>query len=259
MSRSLLTDAIYELWGTGDHYDALHADVRARTEPRWPDYKHDSFRFSVHGFQGKRDSRTQTAIMESFAYLELQGPIRMKGAAHELCMFEYFDQGSKTPSMLYFGRWIGSGGRNAMVKYDLKKRNYISTTTMDAQLALVTANIALAGPGKFFFDPFMGTGSFPIACSHFGAMCMGSDIDGRSIRGDDKRNFHANLDQYSLQSRWLDSFVSDLTNTPLRPLRWLDGIVCDPPYGIREGCKVLGSRSGEITEIFYIDGVPSHL
>jgi tRNA (guanine10-N2)-methyltransferase len=197
--------------------------------------------------------------MESFAYLEFEGPIRMKGAAHELCMFEYFDLGGSVPKMLYFAELLAPGARNVIGKYDLKKRKYISTTSMDAELALLTANIALAAPGKSFFDPFMGTGSFPIACAHFGAICMGSDIDGRSIRGKEKRNFQTNLTQYSLQSQWLDSFVSDLTNTPLRRVRWLDGIVCDPPYGIREGCRVLGPKSGKTPDIFYRDGVPSHL
>jgi tRNA (guanine10-N2)-methyltransferase len=48
-------------------------------------------------------------------------------------------------------------------------------------------------------------------------------------------------------SSYLGGFVSDLTNTPLRisassTQGYLDGIVCDPPYGIREGLKVLGSR-----------------
>lgn len=252
-------DTIYELWGSGDDYDALHADVRVRTESKWETYKSDSFRFSIHGFKGKRTSAFQRIIIDSFRYLDFQGPICMKGAAHEFRVFEHFEQGNLTPKKLYFGRYVSAGGRDIIHKYDLKKRKYISTTTMDAELTLVTANIALAAPGKAFFDPFMGTGSFPIACSHFGAICMGSDIDGRSISGKDHRNFHTNLVQYSLESQWLDSFVSDLTNTPMRPLRWLDGIVCDPPYGIREGCKVLGSRHGEVTEIFYIDGVASHM
>ena len=45
--------------------------------------------------------------------------------------------------------------------------------------------------------------------------------------------------------------MSDLTNSPLRvgtitpgaEGAWLDGIVCDPPYGIREGLKVLGPKT----------------
>ncbi|KAJ4352900.1 hypothetical protein N0V95_003875 [Ascochyta clinopodiicola] len=55
-----------------------------------------------------------------------------------------------------------------------------------------------------------------------------------------------NFAQYGLSGGYLGGFVSDLTNTPLRlggdAAPYLDGIVCDPPYGIREGLKVLGSR-----------------
>jgi tRNA (guanine10-N2)-methyltransferase len=52
----------------------------------------------------------------------------------------------------------------------------------------------------------------------------------------------ANFVQYNLIENFGDTFVADLTNTPLRAARIFDGIVCDPPYGVREGLKVLGSR-----------------
>lgn len=113
---------------------------------------------------------------------------------------------------------------------------------MDSELALITANIALAAPGKLFYDPFVGTGSFPIACAHFGAIAWGSDIDGRSIRGKGQRSLLSNFFQYGLTGNFGDSFAADLTNSPLRTARLFDGIVCDPPYGVREGLKVLGSR-----------------
>lgn len=164
------------------------------------------------------------------------------------------------PSAIHFGRYLGGSERDAIQKYDLKKRKYISTTSMDSELALVTANISLASPGKLFYDPFVGTGSFPIACAHFGAIAWGSDIDGRSIRGKGKTNLYANFEQYNLKNQFGDSFVADLTNTPLRATTLFDGIVCDPPYGVREGLKVLGSRDPtKGKEIVYQDGIAHHL
>lgn len=175
-------------------------------------------------------------------------------------VFEDYDLDVPTPKHLYFGRLIAESQRAETKKtYDLKKRHYISTTSMDAELTLLTANIAHAAPGKVFYDPFMGTGGFPIACAHFGAVVFGSDIDGRTIRGlggsarrgqTGKMDVVGNFKQYNLLPRYLGGFVSDLTNTPLRILPpngdykkgYLDGIVCDPPYGIREGLKVLGPR-----------------
>jgi tRNA (guanine10-N2)-methyltransferase len=183
----------------------------------------------------------------------------MKDADVQFRVFEDYDMKAPEPKRLYLGRFVAASDRQAKTTYDLKKRHYIGTTSMDAELTLVTANIALASPGKLFFDPFCGTGGFPIACAHYGAVVCGSDIDGRSIRGTGgsarkgqvgKKDIVGNFVQYGLQGKYLGAFVSDLTNTPLRIGRpgsgvragYLDGIICDPPYGIREGLKVLGPR-----------------
>jgi len=87
---------------------------------------------------------------------------------------------------------------------------------MDAELSLVLANQALAKPGSFIYDPFVGTGSFLFTCSHFGAFTIGSDIDGRQIRGKDGKGVHTNINQYGLESKILDGFVADLNHHPWR-------------------------------------------
>lgn len=38
--------------------------------------------------------------------------------------------------------------------FDLKKRAYIGTTSMEAEVSLLMANQALAAPGKWVYDPF---------------------------------------------------------------------------------------------------------
>lgn len=183
----------------------------------------------------------------------------MKTPEQTFRIFEEYDYGSKTPKKIYFGRLVSGSQRQAVWEYSLKRRQYISTTSMDSELALLTANFALAAPGKYFYDPFVGTGSFPIACSHFGAMTMGSDIDVRMLRGKNGVDITSNFRQYGLLDRYLDGFVSDLTHSPLRTDRFLDGIICDPPYGVREGLKVLGSRDGSGKEALFIDGEAAHL
>ncbi|KAI5295340.1 hypothetical protein KEM52_001691 [Ascosphaera acerosa] len=297
VSRSILTKGIYELWGHGASFDELHADVQSRTRQRWQQYRSSSFRFSFDTFRGKHDSRQKTEIIQSFAYLGFEGPIKMHDAAEEFVVHEEYEKPATVGDApvlkrVFFGRFVATGSREVPDRYDLKKRRYISTTSMDAELTLITANMALAAPGKLFFDPFVGTGSFCVAMAHFGAHAMGSDIDGRSFRGSGKVlkastsasasavpqtssatpsppsttssarpsiGLVSNLEQYGLQSRFMECFTSDLTNTPLvtrRPL--LDGIICDPPYGIREGLKVLGYRDGGKREAVVVDGVPSH-
>jgi tRNA (guanine10-N2)-methyltransferase len=201
-------------------------------------------------------------LIESFSYLGFNGPIVMRGADETFCVFEEWDSSGTSLKRIWLGRLIARGSRDAIATYDLKKRCYISTTSMDAELALVTANMTLAAPGKLIYDPFVGTGSFIVAAAHFGAYVTGSDIDGRSVRGKDgKRNVKANFKQYGLEGRFLDAWVADITNSPLRTGRCLDGILCDPPYGIREGLKVLGTRDqAKVKEVFYLEnGEAAHL
>lgn len=255
-----MAQGIYELWGQGPTYEALHDSIKNGTASKWPEYENASFRFVVEGYRGGKSAEDHRRIIDGFSYLGFKGPPRMRGADVTFRVFEDYDLDSSTPKYLYFGRFIAESCRNEAKKtYDLKKRHYISTTSMDAELTLLTANIAHVAPGKLFYDPFMGTGGFPIACAHFGATVFGSDIDGRTIRGlggsarrgqTGKYDVMGNFKQYGFESSYLGSFVSDLTNTPLRIVPYdkdftkgyLDGIVCDPPYGIREGLKVLGSR-----------------
>jgi tRNA (guanine10-N2)-methyltransferase len=198
-------------------------------------------------------------IINSFQFLGFNGVIQMHNSEQVFRIFEDSEWRVKPPRRIHFGRWIADGQRDAAYDYSLKTRKYLSTTSMDSELALITANITLAAPGKLFYDPFVGTGSFPIACSHFGAISMGSDIDARMLRGKDGLNIVTNFQQYGLASRYLDGFISDLTHSPLRKGTMLDGIICDPPYGVREGLRVLGSRDCSGKQVVYRDGEAAHL
>ncbi|KAL8929878.1 MAG: hypothetical protein Q9208_001022 [Pyrenodesmia sp. 3 TL-2023] len=260
ISRSILSQGIYELWGTGSTYDELHQDIRRRTANSWTNYRSSSFKFEIQAYQGKRSMAELQDLILTFRYLGFNGPVDLKHPDQTFCIFEDCDWGVKTPKRLYFGRLIAHSSRSIIGTYTLKKRKYLSTTSMDTELALVTANLTHAAPGKLFYDPFVGTGSFLIASAHFGAYTMGSDIDGRAVRGKNGINILTNFQQYNLVDRYLDSFLADLTNSPLRGTsRLLDGIICDPPYGVREGLKVLGSKDGGGKEIRYLNGQPAHL
>ncbi|KAI4864178.1 tRNA guanosine-2'-O-methyltransferase TRM11 [Hypoxylon rubiginosum] len=251
LRRSVLTQTIHEHWGTAETYDELHDAVKRDTAHLWPQYKEVSFKINIDAYQGSRSEKQKLNLINSFAYLPFEGLILLRSPDQEFTIFEQWEFNSvprnlPNPLKVHFGRLVGHSVREVIKTYDLKKRTYISTTSMDSELALVTANIALAAPGKIFYDPFVGTGSFPIACAHFGALGWGSDIDGRSVRGEGgKRSLRGNFEQYGLEKLLGDVFVSDLTNSPVRRTRIFDGIVCDPPYGVREGLKVLGCRDPE--------------
>lgn len=293
--RAVLAQAVYERWGTGATLDALHADVRARSAHLWARYGEDSWKFEIDSFQGTRRADERSALIDTFRYLPLRGPIRMKDPDQVYTVLEEWPLNThlhapvapgeppRAPTRYHFGRYLGKGARDLVARFDLKKRPYISTTSMDAELALVTANIALAAPGKLFYDPFVGTGSFPLACAAFGATSWGSDIDGRTVRGSGhdaraerqrglvggEKTLRGNFKHYDMAARLGDVFTSDLTHTPLRRVvfgqagpggrgRLFDGIVCDPPYGVREGLRVLGVRDPEASPWVVKAGLTKH-
>ncbi|KAK8918163.1 tRNA (guanine(10)-N2)-methyltransferase [Metarhizium anisopliae] len=248
--RSILAQSVHELWGTGATLDALHQSVTKRTSKLWADYKSVSFKFIIDPYQGAHSNSERLSIINTFDYLPFEGPIRMSQpdeifTVFELWPFNSVPLGIEKPTKIYLGRLVGKSSRETVLKFDLKKRGYISTTSMDSELSLITANIALAGPGKLFYDPFVGTGSFPIACACFGAMAWGSDIDGRSMRGEGgTKCLRGNFQQYDIEQRLGDVFAADLMNSPIsKDRRIWDGIVCDPPYGVREGLRTSADRS----------------
>ena len=242
-------------------YSSLQASVKTRTPHLWSLYSQSSFKFTIDTFQGSISAAEQLPIIESYSFLPFNGPIRLRSPEQEFTIFADYALHAAEPRKLYLGRRIATGARNAIVEYSLKKRRYIDTTSMDAELALLTANMTHAGPGKLIYDPFVGTGSLTIAAAHFGAVAWGSDIDGRSVRGKGGVGLESGFGQYGLRGRSLGSFVADLTHGPIRGSSGglFDGIVCDPPYGVREGLKVLGSRDGVGKEVVWIDGVAAHL
>ncbi|KAH7310407.1 S-adenosyl-L-methionine-dependent methyltransferase [Stachybotrys elegans] len=248
LKRSILAQSIHEFWGQGTTLSELHEDMRRRTEPQWLRYKDVTFKFAIDCYQGARSNTKKLSIINSFQFLPFEGSISLSSPDEVFTVFEVWEWNSvplgiENPEKMFLGRLVGTSARETPQKYDLKKRGYISTTSMDAELSLVTANLALAAPGKLFYDPFVGTGSFPLACAHFGAECWGSDIDGMTLRGEGgRKSVRGNFEQYGLGPFFGGVFTADLTNSPIRLARIWDGVVCDPPYGVREGLRVLGLK-----------------
>ena len=153
-----------------------------------------------------------------------------------------------------FGRFIGEGQRDRIRKPEIKKRKFIGNTTMDPTLALLMANIAKVDLGATILDPFVGTGSLLLAAAEFGGFVVGSDIDyltlhartrpsrvGQKKRAEDE-SFVANFEQYGLVANYLGVITSDFSLSPwIKDRPWLDAVVTDPPYGIRERTTKVGT------------------
>lgn len=249
VSRSILIRGIYQLLASGDSYEALQVNLKANLEYPFPKYQDVSFRFTHEAFNTTRSQAQQTEIIESFSHLGWQGKIDMKSPDESFTVFESWTQSFTSkekhiPSRLecvYLGRFVGSTSRGLSAVYDLKKRRYLGTTSMNAELSLVSTNQVLAAPGKIIYDPFVGTGSFLVSAAAQGAYVIGSDIDGRQIKGPKHAyNVQSNFEQYDLMSLLLDCLVFDIAHPPWHTNFRVDGIIADPPYGVRAGAKTLG-------------------
>jgi len=109
---------------------------------------------------------------------------------------------------------------------------------MDAELSFVMCNMACLQRNNVVMDPFLGTGSIVIAASVCGAHVIGGDIDRKTLAGWNTPGFNvfSNFVQYNLQLP-LAIVTADNNRSPWRTQEWIDCIITDPPYGIRESVR----------------------
>ncbi|KAI5474831.1 hypothetical protein MNV49_002361 [Pseudohyphozyma bogoriensis] len=249
-SRAISVKHIWEYWADARTYDDLHTIIKPRNDLYDP-YTGPSttWKFTVSGFARNINLVDQVAVINSFRYLGFQGDIKLKNPQCEVGVFEEYvrrtdkEKGRELNDMrwVWMGRKICDTKRNMIDVFDLKKRAYIGTTSMEAEVSLLMANQALAAPGKLIYDPFAGTGSMLLTSAAFGALTMGSDIDGRQMRGK-KTNIGDSAAQYGIKDKIVDCVVFDVTQHPYRRGEIFDAIVTDPPYGVRAGAKRLGRK-----------------
>eukprot|EP00611_Tribonema_gayanum_P007123 TRINITY_DN1648_c4_g1_i1.p1 TRINITY_DN1648_c4_g1~~TRINITY_DN1648_c4_g1_i1.p1 ORF type:complete len:572 (-),score=191.34 TRINITY_DN1648_c4_g1_i1:16-1731(-) len=258
--KAILVKRVLELWGTAATLEQTVEAVKAFPEERLrPHLAEDrSWSVAVAGVRCKRSSEEQQEIRKHFAFLPLLGPVRCKEPDTALyCLEEfaaegYFEEG-RMPLRVYFGREVGQSNRRLVGARSLSTRAYLGPTSMDNELSLVMANMVHAGPGTLILDPFVGTGSILVAAAQFGAVCIGTDIDPRPLHGrGDGANIFSNFDQFGLphpdvvrsdNALFAGHFKGGIVDG------LFDGIVTDPPYGIRAGARRTGSRRANVTPV----------
>lgn len=242
--RSVLLKFVFELWADGVSYDEVHSRLKARiaADPALLEpFMEKSFRFFIHGHGRNISMEEQREKVNSFAYTALRGPIKMKDPEVTLMLLEEYTtlnrgQAADRLKRVYFGLHIGVGNRVARTKFDLKKRAYLGTTSMDAELSLVMSNMAHVQTGSLVLDPFVGTGSMLVTSAHFGAYVSGCDIDGRQIRGGHMgtpwkhtagKDLRDNFQQYQCESKLIATPVCDISHHPWRAAGFFDAILTD--------------------------------
>lgn len=172
-------------------------------------------------------------------YLPFEGPVVLRAPSNTFSCVLHHNKPEKTIKHVYFGTFLADGQRNTNDRFNLKKRHYIGPTSTCAELASLMSNQILTQNGHLVWDCFVGTGSLLVAASAHGAFCIGSDIDKRVLRGEKKGkqvgSIRGNFDQYQMKPPELVRM--DLSNLLLRSIPLFDGILCDPPYGIRAGAR----------------------
>ncbi len=212
LSRSISAKYCIELWGEGRSPKEMHEALkRTNLERLTLPHRRSSFKIYVEAFMRKLSLEERLARIESFSYLPLEGPVRLKEPDLVLSCFEFYGLDHNNlpdePERVFFGRcigeqqqsenffgctyaidsqpyhspplpdFIGEGQRSLVTRLSIKSRRFIGNTTMDPQLSLLMANLSCARDGDLVLDPFVGTGSLTLACAQFGARVLGGDID----------------------------------------------------------------------------------
>nr|XP_045594401.1 tRNA (guanine(10)-N2)-methyltransferase homolog isoform X1 [Procambarus clarkii]XP_045594402.1 tRNA (guanine(10)-N2)-methyltransferase homolog isoform X1 [Procambarus clarkii]XP_045594403.1 tRNA (guanine(10)-N2)-methyltransferase homolog isoform X1 [Procambarus clarkii] len=259
MSRSMLVRSCYELWGQGKTEAELHSSVRSLPENLIKQHlvREKTFKVRVETFNKTLNISEKLKKIESLSYLPFEGSVDLKNADTCLHLIEYYGLHPnvipQAPFMIFLGRWVAEGQRELIDKYSLKRRTYIGSTSMDAQLSFIMANYAQVQPGEVVVDPFVGTGSILVSAAHFGAYVWGWDIDYLTLHARTKPTRHSqkqrtagesissNLKQYGLENQYMDVVVMDNARLFWRGVPYVDAIITDPPYGIRESTERVGT------------------
>ena len=152
---------------------------------------------------------------------------------------------------------------------DVKKRAFISTTTMPADRALLMSNLGLSQQGMSVLDPFCGSGGLLLSSMLLGASVVGADVDAellsfcdaplpfpnsplRPNRGVERVSYVDSFTELGLDEpvllAGLDIQVEGFVDSVLgaNHNQKYDAVVTDPPYGIRESSSKMSDA--QITE-----------
>lgn len=180
-----ITRSLYYCYASAESREALVQKVKALDVSLFQPFASSSFKFIIDPFGKKYSFPTQHDMILDYSFIPLNGPVELETPDVTFAILTRGNTKNQTPhpESWYFCRLVSEGNRSAMDLFDLKKRNYIGITSMNAELSLIMSNMAKLRQHDLVYDPFLGTGSFMVTSSFFGAYSMGSDIDGRQMRG----------------------------------------------------------------------------
>ncbi len=129
--------------------------------------------------------------------------------------------GVLTSNKLIFGLKLAEMAPKTFSERRPRKKPFFHPSAMPSKLARCMVNLARAKAGELVLDPFCGTGSVIIEAAFIDCRVLGFDVQRRMAEG-----ARTNLRHFGLGSEGL--VVADSRRLPLKRI---DHIVTDPPYG----------------------------
>ncbi|GMT33368.1 hypothetical protein PFISCL1PPCAC_24665, partial [Pristionchus fissidentatus] len=258
LNRSMLLKSAYEWIEQGENYEELQRRIEERNEYFKPYNTPDlSFAVRLRPVGRKKGVNALGRAREVGSRLPMaDAPVNLENPDTAFTILEeYLHEKAPAPDRIFFCRLIGHGQFGLKNDFNLQDRIYIGNTTMDPELSFIQANISAVKSADVVIDPFCGTGGLLLPAAKFGALVMGSEINyqiakavGRSSRaGVDKRGADestaANFEQYGLSHKLLCILMGDASRHDMwKDDEFVDVIVSDPPYGIREKGRKIGFK-----------------
>jgi tRNA (guanine10-N2)-dimethyltransferase len=134
---------------------------------------------------------------------------------------ECYFMGIFTEKNFIFGIRLREGLRNNIREREPHTRPFFHPCGLDPFLARAMINLSEINGSKILLDPFCGSGSILIEAALMGFKVIGSDINLKLIKG-------AIL---NLRSIFIQDFYIKIADARNLPLREINCIVTDPPYG----------------------------
>lgn len=293
ISRSILTKGIVEVWAEGECYDDVLKQLLSKTHlfEKYLTNKKWSFRFA--SFRKTLSQEEKIQKMNHFQILfKDYNSVDLRNPDVQIALFEeYENRNTNVLKKVYFGRCIAlrndysystqtapngkaDMNENEQVcetnksahkiwwnKYTLARRPVLAPTTTDNELAFIMCNIGKVKKGSIVMDPFVGSGGLLISATVCNAMCIGTDIDIRLLRGHRLSYLNKNMSHTSTKKHIFQNFLhynlikpgiirSDVSNPVWQFFRrpWVDAIITDPPYGNRAAVRTSVKKRKENNE-----------
>ncbi len=146
--------------------------------------------------------------------------------------------GVLTGEFFVLGRRLAEIVPKVFVLRGPRRRPFFHPSAMPAKLARCMVNLAQPVTGDVVLDPFCGTGAMLIEAGLMGCRVVGLDVQWRMVRGSLR-----NLRHFGVAADGV--LLADVRHVPVRKV---DCIVTDPPYG--RSAKTLGREVGDIVDDF---------